>query len=105
MFIHDLATLIFRDCVQMDGKWIHEEHCRVCHKVGEMLVCDLCPAVYHMACLDPPLEVIPHAEWMCLICENNEYLEKGTVDGGSYVRENIIGRDRHGSRFWFVSNR
>jgi hypothetical protein len=31
--------------------------CEVCGIGGELLCCDLCPRVYHLECLTPPLKV------------------------------------------------
>jgi len=33
--------------------------CEVCGIGGELLCCDLCPCVYHLDCLTPPLKVLP----------------------------------------------
>ncbi len=38
-----LATSLVRDFISEDGRLATEEHCRVCHRLGEMLVCDTCP--------------------------------------------------------------
>ena len=35
-----------------------------------MLFCDGCDlATYHMACLLPPIEVVPDDDWYCPVCE------------------------------------
>ena len=46
-----LLTSTVRDYIVDEGRVPHEEHCRVCHRGGEMLMCDTCPAVYHLGCL------------------------------------------------------
>ncbi len=38
-----LSTSVVRDFIAEDGRMAPEEHCRVCHRLGEMLVCDSCP--------------------------------------------------------------
>ena len=38
-----LLTATVRDFIADDGRLPTEEHCRVCNRLGEMLVCDTCP--------------------------------------------------------------
>jgi nucleosome-remodeling factor subunit BPTF len=60
------------------GNIKYNETCRVCHKVGDLLCCETCPAVYHLHCLDPPLEHVPNEDWQCPIC--TAQLCKGVTD-------------------------
>lgn len=46
----------------------YNDHCRVCYKVGDLLCCETCPAVFHLHCLNPPLEQVPSEDWQCPIC-------------------------------------
>jgi hypothetical protein len=53
------------DCPTMDCK---NCSCTVCggkHDEESQIICDECDDVYHIACLDPPLDVIPEGdeEW------------------------------------------
>lgn len=44
------------------------KHCFVCNKscrVAPLLQCDYCPLLFHMECLDPPLNALPAGRWMC----------------------------------------
>jgi chromodomain-helicase-DNA-binding protein 4 len=50
---------------ESDGK---EDNCRVCGEDGELLICEGCPAVYHMSCLTPPLSKLPRGDWYCPDC-------------------------------------
>eukprot|EP00047_Mylnosiga_fluctuans_P013516 m.31933 g.31933 ORF g.31933 m.31933 type:complete len:1607 (-) comp4940_c0_seq1:166-4986(-) len=45
-----------------------DDLCRRCGKDGELLLCDHCPAVYHLRCLQPPLETLPEGDWSCPDC-------------------------------------
>lgn len=45
-------------CVECDSK----------SQAHSMLLCDGCDDGYHMACIDPPLKVIPEGEWYCTEC-------------------------------------
>ena len=36
---------------------------------GELLCCDFCNLVYHLECLDPPMEQIPDGKWECPECK------------------------------------
>ena len=52
--------------------WVTSQRCNVClSALGEqsMLVCDGCDELYHMHCLNPPLEEIPDGDWYCDVCE------------------------------------
>lgn len=47
----------------------HDNVCDVCEEVGDLLKCDLCPKVFHLQCLDPPLASVPQDEhWICHGC-------------------------------------
>ncbi|KAL9688256.1 hypothetical protein QQ045_032675 [Rhodiola kirilowii] len=40
--------------------------CSVCHYGGELMLCDRCPASFHMICLG--LEEVPDGDWFCPSC-------------------------------------
>ncbi|XP_024393478.1 protein CHROMATIN REMODELING 4 isoform X4 [Physcomitrium patens] len=44
--------------------------CEVCGIGGELLCCDLCPRVYHLECLTPPLKRTPPGKWVCPTCRD-----------------------------------
>jgi nucleosome-remodeling factor subunit BPTF len=107
-----LLTSIVRDFIVDDGHIATEEHCRVCHRLGEMLVCDTCPGVYHLGCLDPPLQDVPEDEWRCYVCQANDV--EGVTDcppqppgkkGQSSCRQDALGFDRRGNKYWFLCRR
>lgn len=57
----------------------HEDHCRSCARLGELICCESCPAVYHLECIEPPLKKNPETglgevpdEWKCCICKKDE---------------------------------
>ena len=46
--------------------------CVVCGEkkgVATMLLCDQCQRGWHMACLTPPLSMLPEGEWICPRCK------------------------------------
>ncbi len=47
---------------------IHNHVCSICAFGGDLLCCDYCTLVYHTACLDPPLIVVPEGKWGCPVC-------------------------------------
>jgi hypothetical protein len=59
-----------------EGEGAEEEdeqdtECSVCKKrdVGDrMLLCDGCDRGWHIFCLDPPLDNVPHGAWYCPVC-------------------------------------
>ena len=46
----------------------HQEFCRVCKDGGDVILCDFCPCVYHLSCLNPPLKEAPDGDWKCPRC-------------------------------------
>ncbi len=45
--------------------------CMLCGSRGgaaHMLVCDKCPRGWHMACMIPPMDVVPIGRWVCPRC-------------------------------------
>ena len=45
--------------------------CSVCQRdndAGKLLCCELCPRVYHLRCLTPPLAAVPSEDWYCKHC-------------------------------------
>jgi hypothetical protein len=45
--------------------------CMLCGSKGgttHMLVCDRCYRGWHMACMTPPMDVVPVGRWVCLRC-------------------------------------
>lgn len=103
-----LNTQIVRDMINYEGRTEHEEFCRVCLRNGEMLICEGCPAVFHLGCLDPPLKQVPDTDWFCPICKLNEIT--GVTDcvpeyEMQLPRQEPIGWDRHGRLYWFLARR
>ena len=48
--------------------------CQLCHSGADddnMLICDGCDKLFHLYCLDPPLEKVPDGDWFCLKCEES----------------------------------
>ncbi|KAK9882651.1 hypothetical protein WA026_022517 [Henosepilachna vigintioctopunctata] len=88
----------------------YDDHCRVCHKLGDLLCCETCPAVYHLECIDPPLYNVPEEDWQCGICRSHRV--SGVVDcildvekQGQLSRQEPFGYDRHGRKYYFLSRR
>ena len=53
-------------------EWPKADDCFICHKDGELLICDGCPRVFHISCLH--LETYPPEEkkWYCQNCDKKE---------------------------------
>lgn len=105
-----LITTPARDDLTNEGIIKHDDHCRVCHKLGDLLCCETCPAVFHLTCLDPPLENVPNEEWVCSLCKGNQV--SGVTDciseyekNGFLSRQEPLGWDRHGRKYWFLCRR
>lgn len=103
-----LLTTSARDFILDDGKFSNEEHCRACHRLGEMLVCDTCPGVYHLGCLEPAMTEVPDEEWRCYLCEANDVEGLSECQGTKLLnacRQEALGCDRQGNRYWFLCRR
>lgn len=107
---HFLCNTAVRQEFLSEGNIKYNDHCRVCHKVGDLLCCETCPAVYHLHCLDPPLENVPNEDWQCPICTAQQC--KGVTDcisdverSGFLCRQECLGYDRHGRKYWFIARR
>jgi hypothetical protein len=65
------APSLMRTASRLKAKEPNREvntECNACEESeGQLLVCDSCPNVYHMECLDPPLSRIPTDWWYCPI--------------------------------------
>ncbi|XP_028280936.1 transcription intermediary factor 1-alpha isoform X2 [Parambassis ranga] len=48
----------------------NEDWCAVCQNGGELLCCDKCPKVFHLACHIPTLKESPSGEWFCSFCRD-----------------------------------
>uniref|UniRef100_A0A665UV67 Nucleosome-remodeling factor subunit BPTF-like n=1 Tax=Echeneis naucrates TaxID=173247 RepID=A0A665UV67_ECHNA len=105
-----LTTNIAREELMSDGSMQYDDHCRVCHRLGDLLCCETCSAVYHLECVKPPLEEVPEDEWQCEICVAHKV--PGVTDcvteaqkNKPYIRQEPIGYDRHQRKYWFLNRR
>ncbi|XP_044734089.1 nucleosome-remodeling factor subunit NURF301, partial [Chrysoperla carnea] len=105
-----LTTNPVRDDLLNEVPIHYDDHCRVCHKLGDLLCCETCPAVFHLECVDPPLVDVPEEDWQCSICKAHKV--SGVVDcvidhekQGLLCRQEILGYDRHGRKYWFLARR
>ncbi|XP_039965704.1 nucleosome-remodeling factor subunit NURF301 isoform X1 [Bactrocera tryoni] len=105
-----LTTNAVRDVMLQEGPIHYDDHCRICHRLGDLLCCETCPAVYHLECVDPPLNDVPTEDWQCNLCKSHKVT--GVVDcvlpqekQGVLIRQDILGLDRHGRKFWFIARR
>ena len=105
-----ITTNAVRDDIQSEGAQAPEDYCRVCHRLGDMLICESCSGTFHLACLDPPIHDVPEDDWKCYVCQANEV--SGVTDvcseqesAGSLHRHEPLGLDREGNKYWFVCRR
>ncbi|ODM94816.1 hypothetical protein Ocin01_11866 [Orchesella cincta] len=107
-----LTTSVVREQLLGDGTILHEDHCRSCNRLGELICCESCPAVYHLQCITPPLKDManPPDDWKCSICSKHEIpgVNDCTSDVekmGLLIRHERLGYDRHGRKYWFLVRR
>lgn len=107
---HFLITTSVRDNLLQEGPIHYDDHCRICHRLGDLLCCETCPAVFHLECVDPPMIDVPTEDWQCNICKSHQV--SGVTDcisqqekEGMLCRQEHLGFDRHGRKYWFVSRR
>ncbi|XP_075160179.1 nucleosome-remodeling factor subunit NURF301 E(bx) isoform X2 [Haematobia irritans] len=105
-----LATNAIRDVMLQEGPIHYDDHCRVCHRLGDLLCCETCPAVYHLECVEPPMLDVPTEDWQCGICKAHKV--SGVMDcilsqekQGVLIRHDTLGLDRHGRKYWFIARR
>ncbi|KAG9470855.1 hypothetical protein GDO78_016589 [Eleutherodactylus coqui] len=105
-----LTTNMAREELMSEGVIQYDDHCRVCHKLGDLLCCETCSAVYHLECVKPPLEEVPEDEWQCEVCVSHKV--SGVNDciaeiqkNKPYIRHEPIGYDRHRRKYWFLNRR
>ena len=105
-----LTTTAVRDDIVNEGRQAPEDHCRICHRLGDMIVCEQCSGIYHFTCLEPPLEDVPEDDWQCYVCQANEV--PGVTDIisekerlGELHRHESLGIDREGNKYWFLCRR
>lgn len=105
-----LTTNSIRDVMLQEGPIHYDDHCRVCHRLGDLLCCETCPAVYHLECVEPPMVDVPTEDWQCGICKAHKV--SGVVDcilpqekQGVLIRHDNLGQDRHGRKYWFIARR
>ncbi|MCI4385155.1 hypothetical protein PGIGA_G00047100 [Pangasianodon gigas] len=105
-----LTTNMAREELMSEGAVQYDDHCRSCHRLGDLLCCETCSAVYHLECVRPPLEVVPEDEWQCEICVAHRV--PGVSDcvteaqrSRPYLRQEPIGYDRHQRKYWFLNRR
>ncbi|XP_012232371.1 nucleosome-remodeling factor subunit NURF301 isoform X2 [Linepithema humile] len=105
-----LITNPVREDLLHEGNMHYDDHCRVCHRLGDLLCCETCPAVFHLECVEPPLVDVPTEDWQCSTCKAHKVT--GVVDcipdvekNGSLCRQEHLGFDRHGRKYWFLARR
>lgn len=105
-----LTSTTVRDDMLREGPIHYDDHCRICHKLGDLLCCETCPAVFHLECVDPPLADVPTEDWQCALCKIHKI--PGVADcilsqekQGVLCRQSSLGCDRHGRKYWFVCRR
>ncbi|XP_059196627.1 nucleosome-remodeling factor subunit BPTF-like [Centropristis striata] len=105
-----LATNIAREELMSEGVVAYDDHCRVCHRLGDLLCCETCSAVYHLECVKPPLQEVPEDEWQCEVCVAHKV--PGVADcipevqkSKPFIRQLPVGYDRHNRKYWFLNRR
>jgi hypothetical protein len=75
-------VIVKKDVGELDNHVGRSTKCAVC-KSGlldqAMLMCDGCDELFHLSCLDPPLESIPEGEWLCDDCVSYDSDESSVV--------------------------
>ncbi|KAK7791905.1 hypothetical protein R5R35_005426 [Gryllus longicercus] len=105
-----LITNPVREDLLNEGNIHYDDHCRICHRLGDLLCCETCPAVFHLECVEPPMDNVPEEDWQCGVCRAHKVT--GVVDcvsdaekSGLLCRQEHLGFDRHGRKYWFLARR
>lgn len=99
-----------REEIISEGAITYDDHCRSCHRLGDLICCETCSAVYHLECVEPPLKAVPEDDWLCSVCKAHQVA--GVNDcisdiekSGLLIRQEPLGMDRHGRKYWFLCRR
>ncbi|XP_047236969.1 transcription intermediary factor 1-alpha-like [Girardinichthys multiradiatus] len=72
-----------------------EDFCAVCMNGGDLLCCDRCPKVYHLACHIPSLNSFPIGDWVCTLCRTDKDPVENTQScGGVRVPYTLSDQDQ-----------
>ncbi|XP_071501633.1 nucleosome-remodeling factor subunit BPTF-like [Diadema antillarum] len=103
-----LASNRVREEILSEGAITYDDHCRSCHKLGDLICCETCSAVYHLECVD--LVEVPEDDWLCTVCQQHRVA--GVYDcisevekSGLLIRQEPLGYDRHGRKYWHLCRR
>lgn len=104
------TDLLRQYIVDTDGDG--DEHCRQCREIGEYIViCDTCSAPYDIKCAGLENQIINNiGTWNCPLCLKNRVplvsdCPQLTVYGDNRDQTGLLGFDRHGQRYRFLSRR
>ncbi|KAG0497747.1 hypothetical protein HPP92_002438 [Vanilla planifolia] len=64
--LHELSVTLSKRLKLLDSD--NDDLCSICKDAGELLLCDLCPRAFHLACVG--LSSLPEGDWHCHYCEN-----------------------------------
>jgi hypothetical protein len=65
-----------------EGEDGNEDECAACGDGGELLLCDGCPAAFHLFCVG--LAAAPEGEWLCGDCRRARgRRRRAVIDDGS----------------------
>lgn len=68
-------TFIFDPSINIVGHIVVsvlKSKCYNVSRLGDLLCCETCSAVYHLGCVDPPLAFVPEDDWHCAVCIKNK---------------------------------
>ena len=104
-----LTTSLARDqLMSSEGVVAYDDHCRACHRLGDLLCCEACSAVYDLECVVPPLAAVPEDDWQCEVCVAHQVpgvCVSDTQRSRPYLRHEPLGYDRHHRKYWFLNRR
>eukprot|EP00828_Plagiopyla_frontata_P038262 TRINITY_DN5018_c0_g1_i6.p2 TRINITY_DN5018_c0_g1~~TRINITY_DN5018_c0_g1_i6.p2 ORF type:complete len:203 (+),score=32.89 TRINITY_DN5018_c0_g1_i6:98-706(+) len=52
------------ESIEEEQEW--DDECKICGETGDVVCCDVCPAVFHLKCLG--LKEVPEGNWICMNC-------------------------------------
>ncbi|XP_078182549.1 increased DNA methylation 1-like isoform X2 [Carex rostrata] len=79
--LHELAVMLSKDPALAPRR--SDDLCRTCGDGGTLLVCDICPRVFHPECVG--LKDIPEGQFLCRLCKPSK-----RVDGDDGQVEQIV---------------
>ena len=90
-------------CYECVNKATGERNCIVCGKKvsttgSKLILCEICPRVYHTDCIHPQMNKVPRGKWYCTNCISKKPQKKVKKNCATKVTRDSESSDHHPPR-------